>query len=330
MSSYREHCQMMETISTSLFIQMTLIFQFLCSLIALPVVVVASYWLWKSRNGKLFHINVIIIFQVHLFGFFVHFFSRIILHGLDLYNYAVFDYCNMPASTIRCFILRTQYVFGMRLISATTIPFIIERYVATVKSPSYEHSGCTFGILMAILQLSIVLFSTVFSFSSFSFADPFMDYCISFKIGKFGSTEVIHSLGVATQIFGRILFEYIFQKNEKLRSKRLTSTLSNRYSLQQNMKSMETLKVFANLQSIFLTAQMTIFLFILYVGLSIEKPTYISLVELNASYPIYAVVSIVILFKRDRSSRVKLEKSLETHVQADQSIYFENFKKAWQ
>ncbi|CCD62933.1 Serpentine Receptor, class AB (Class A-like) [Caenorhabditis elegans] len=330
MSSYQEHCRMMETISTSLSVQLTLIFQFLCSLIALPVVVIASHWLWKSRNARLFHINVIIIFQVHLFGFFIHFFSRIILHGLDLYNYSVYDYCNMPASTVRCFVFRTQYVLGIRLVSATTVPVIIERYIATIRSPSYEHSGCTLGLLMAILQLTIGFFSTAFTFSSFSFADPLMDYCIAFKIGIFGSTDVINLTGVAIQIFGRILFELMFRKNEELRSKLLTSSLSNRYSLEQNVKSMETLKVFANLQSIFLTAQMTIFLFILYLGLAIEKTTYISLIELNAGYPIYAVVSIVILFRRDRLNRVKLEKSLEAHMYADQNIYFVNFKKAWQ
>ncbi|CCD62944.1 Serpentine Receptor, class AB (Class A-like) [Caenorhabditis elegans] len=330
MVSYQVHCQMMEIISTSLLVQLTLIFELLCSLIALPVVVVASYWLWKSRNARLFHINVTIIFQVHLFGFFIHFFSRIILHGLDLYNYAVFDYCDMAASTIRCFVFRSQYLFGIRLVSATTVPFVIERYIATVRSKSYEHSGCTLGILMAILQLSIGFFSTAVSFSTFSFTDPFMDYCISFKIGVFGSTEVIHSLGVATQIFGRILFEYMFRKNEKLRSKRLTSSLSNRYSLEQNLKSTRTLKVFANLQSIFLTAQMTILLFIIYIGQKIDTTTYISLIELNAGYPIYAVGSIVILFRRDRLNRVTVVKSLETHVHANHNIYFVNVKKAWQ
>ncbi|CCD66856.1 Serpentine Receptor, class AB (Class A-like) [Caenorhabditis elegans] len=328
MSSYQEHCKMMEIISTSRSVQLTLIFQLLCSLIALPVVVIASHWLSKSRNAKLFHINVIIIFQIHLFGFFIHFFSRIILHGLDLYNYAVFDYCDMPASTIRCFIFRTQYVFGIRLVSATTVPFIIERYIATVRSTSYEHSGCTFGVLMAILQLSIGFFSTAFTFSSFSFTDPSMNYCIAFKIGIFGSAEVINLVGVASQIIGRVLFEYMFRKNEKLRAKLLMSTLSNRYSLEQNLKSMRTLKVFANLQSIFLTLQMTIFIIIFYLGLAIEKTTYIALIELNAGYPIYAVVSILILFRREQLNKVTLDKSLEAHIYADHSTYFENFNKA--
>lgn len=63
------------------------------------------------------------------------------------------DYCNMPAKTMRCFVFRVQYGFGLWLVGATTVALAIERYVATVRSSKYEHSSCFLGLCMAILQV---------------------------------------------------------------------------------------------------------------------------------------------------------------------------------
>ncbi|CAO4376881.1 unnamed protein product [Caenorhabditis nigoni] len=212
----------------------------------------------------------------------------------------------MTPSTIRCFVFRVQYVFGLWIVCATTVPLVIERYIATVKSSNYEHIGCSLGIAMAALQVLIAFGLTFINFRSFSFEEPVMNYCMGIKAGAVSNTE-------------KAAFNY--------RKKQLTSSLSNRYSLEQNLKSMKTLKRFADLQSVFMVIHMALFILILNIGESVEKATYISLVEMNAPYPIYAVISIVVLLKKAHLNKVKLKKTLETHVNADQNVYFENFKK---
>ncbi|PIC23416.1 hypothetical protein B9Z55_017127 [Caenorhabditis nigoni] len=267
-----DHCLTMEKLSGSLLLRLTLIFNLITSIIALPLLLASSYALWRARVAKLFHINIIIMFQVHILGFILHCFSRIILHTLDLYNYAFLDYCNMTPSTIRCFVFRVQYVFGLWIVCATTVPLVIERYIATVKSSNYEHIGCSLGVAMAALQVLIAFGLTFINFRSFSFEEPVMNYCMGIKAGA-------------------------------------------------------TLKRFADLQSVFMVIHLALFIFILNIGEHVEKATYISLVEMNAPYPIYAVISIVVLLKKAHLNKVKLKKTLETHVNADQNVYFENFKK---
>lgn len=71
-----DHCEVMKNLSESILLRATLIFSLCTSLIALPLVVIAFYSLSCAKMSKLFHINVIIIFQVHLVGFFFHCFSR--------------------------------------------------------------------------------------------------------------------------------------------------------------------------------------------------------------------------------------------------------------
>lgn len=51
------------------------------------------------------------------------------------------------------------------------------------------------------------------------------------------------------------------------------------------------------------------------------------LFSVNASYPLYAVVSIVVLLKKAHLNKVRLKKSLQNHVNADQNEYFENFNR---
>ncbi|CCD66867.2 G_PROTEIN_RECEP_F1_2 domain-containing protein [Caenorhabditis elegans] len=326
-SVYQENCQTMEQLSTSLVLKFTLIFQLLSSIIAFPLLITASYCLWKSPISKSFHINVKIILQVHLIGFILHCYSRIVIHSLDLYNYMVLDYCSMPPSTIRCFVFRCQYVLGIWLVGATTLPLVLERYIATKRSSNYEYSGCTLGICVTMLQILLASVFTFYSFMNFSFATPVMTYCMAVKIGMFSNVEIIFAISLTVQIISRILFQYLFQVNQNLRLKQLASSLSNRFSLEQNMTSMRILKTFANLQAGFMIIHMAMFLYILPAGAGMEKSTYISLVEMSSSFPLYAVVSILILVRKDRLNKVKLKHSLNTHVNADQGIYFENFNK---
>ncbi|CCD66860.2 G_PROTEIN_RECEP_F1_2 domain-containing protein [Caenorhabditis elegans] len=330
MSPYTELCQTMEKLSTSSFLQFTLLLNLIAGAIAFVLTIAASYALWKSRVTKLFHINVIIIFQVHLAGFFIHCFNRIILHASDLYRYTLLDYCDMPSSTTRCFAFRIQYVYGLWLVGATTVPLVIERYIATIKSSSYEHIGYRLGIYLALLQVTIAFICTFIAFHEFSFDEPTMSYCIGVKFGEFNNAEIVSLVNLVVQIIARICFQFLFKQNEKLRSEQLTSTLSTRYSLEQNLKSIEILKCFANLQCAFMIVHMVLFVYILQSDADFEQSTYIALVELNSPHPFYAIVSILAFFRTVHSSEVKLKKNLQNHVNADQNVYFENFNKILQ
>ncbi|CUV67103.1 G protein-coupled receptor [Caenorhabditis elegans] len=311
MTPYQEQCKIMESLSSSIFLRFTITFQLASSLLALTMVIVASYSLWTAQVARLFHVNVIIIFQVHWFGFFLHCSNRIVLHTIDLHNYLILDYCDMPASTTRCFVLRVQYVFGLCLVGATTIPLVIERYIATIKSSKYEQTGCALGIYMAIKQ------------------EPFMPYCTAIKQGFVTNVEVIFHIILLAQIVGRVIFQYLFNLNERLRAKQITCSLSNRYSLEQNLKSMRTLKLFANLQTGFQVIHIMFFLFLLKFGAELESSTYLALLEWSGSYPLYAIISIVALLKKAQVNKVRLKKELEVHMSADQNNYFENFNKSW-
>uniref|UniRef100_A0A8R1EGF7 Uncharacterized protein n=1 Tax=Caenorhabditis japonica TaxID=281687 RepID=A0A8R1EGF7_CAEJA len=263
---------------------------------------------------------------MHLFGFALHCFSRIVLHSLDLYNYAFVAYCEMTPNIWRCFVFRLLYVTGLWMVCASTAPLVIERFVATLKASSYEHHGCALGMAMVVLQFSLAATPTLTTFLNFNLNES-RSYCLAVKPGVVSNSERIYATNFAVQIIARIAFHYLFKINKNLRKEQMTTSLSNRYSLEQNLKSVRMLKMFANLQSIFMIIHTTSFLLLIQFGTQIAKSTYFSLVELNAQYPLYAIVSISFLLKEMHVNRVKLRKKLEVHVLTDQAVYFENFKK---
>uniref|UniRef100_A0A8R1DUK0 Uncharacterized protein n=1 Tax=Caenorhabditis japonica TaxID=281687 RepID=A0A8R1DUK0_CAEJA len=132
----------------------------------------------------------------------------------------------------------------------------------------------------------------------------------------------------------------VFVVVQKLRKKQLESTLSNRFQLEQNLmldhhdflvyflffRVMDILKVFANISTIYLSIHAFSFMAVLSLKEHVASPIYFSLVEINSSYPIYGIISILIMWNMLEKNRRKVNDNLQTHVNSTWQGDYQHFR----
>ncbi|EFP05827.1 hypothetical protein CRE_27338 [Caenorhabditis remanei] len=285
-------CQLMEELSSSNVLTSSLLFTLLSCAIIIPMALLASYHLWFSRTASLFHKNLRIIIQFHLLGFLIHSGDRFILHSIDLFNYLFEDPCDMIPNVWRCFWLRLIYAIGLWITSTTVIPLVLERWIAT------KYNAVHILILYSGSQIEGVV----------------MTYCMVARDSKVNVGEINGYATVVVQLLARIVFQYLYKRNEKLRKEQLASSLSTRFQLEQNLLVMDILKMFANMSTIYLGLHAFSFIGVLKLKHIVTPPVYFALVELNSSYPIYGIVSILLMYYMLHSNRQKIHNNLQIHV----------------
>ncbi|CAB3396656.1 unnamed protein product [Caenorhabditis bovis] len=315
-------CPEMSVLSTSPILLCSLTFNLTICLAALPILIWANYKLWSMSFSKLFHLNFRLVAQVNLFGFIIHCTGRSILHTIDLINYMTLEPCDMVPNIYRCFVLRFMYNCGIWLTTASIIPYIVERWLATTWSKSYEHSSKHFGILL----MSIASIPLSFLYYGTRFEGVKMYYCVVVQSGSPRLAQVSAILGIVAQAISRIAFSYLLMKNKNLR-RNLSLSLSNRYQIEQNVSSMRCLKVLANINTIYLIIQNAGFFWLLCFAAKIPPQNYYALSEMNATYPLFSILTVLIMSKTVNRVRSNTRKNLDAHLKTDNEVYFKILKK---
>uniref|UniRef100_A0A8R1HZJ5 Uncharacterized protein n=1 Tax=Caenorhabditis japonica TaxID=281687 RepID=A0A8R1HZJ5_CAEJA len=333
-------CNQMEELSSSIFLRCTLIFTLSSCAILIPMTIAASHSLWFSKSASLFHLNLRIILQLHLIGFLIHATGRFALHFIDLYNYFMLDPCTMIPNVWRCFWLRFIYAVGLWITSTTVVPLVMERWMATKYSNRYEHKGVAVGLVFVVVQCLVCSIHLVVLYSGSKIEGVVMPYCMVARDSKVNVGEINGFATVVVQLFARLIFQYLYKVNGKLRKKQLESTLSNRFQLEQNLmldhhdflvyflffRVMDILKVFANISTIYLSIHAFSFMAVLSLKEHVASPIYFSLVEINSSYPIYGIISILIMWNMLEKNRRKVNDNLQTHVNSTWQGDYQHFR----
>uniref|UniRef100_A0A1I7U9D9 Serpentine Receptor, class T n=1 Tax=Caenorhabditis tropicalis TaxID=1561998 RepID=A0A1I7U9D9_9PELO len=269
-----------------------------------------------------------IIVQMYLFGFILHCSGRSVLHSLDLVNYLFRDPCDMIPNIYRCFVFRFMYNFGMWLTTCTAIPLIIERSVATCFRDQYEKKYKWFGFALAAFQIGLASFPIYLAYSNTAFDGVFMPYCSVYKPGHPDIANFNSAVAIISQFIARIIFGYLFYANKNYRIKLQRSSLSTRYQVEQIKKSTQCLKIYANISTIFLIAQISSFSYLLSVAPSMARENYLALMELNSQFPAYGIITVVLVTRKLSSVRNQINTNLNSQVNLDgKETYFEILNK---
>lgn len=160
--------------------------------------------------------------------------------------------------------------------------------------------------------------------------------------------EINGWLTIGVQLIGRAAFEYLYRENkviskeikhiitsskslQNLRKAHVQSTLTTRFQLEQNLLVMDILKMFANISSVYLFLHAFTFMGVLKLKDFVSMPVYFALVEsesaspgfinpyhfpVNSSYPIYGIISILLMIHLLRKNRRKVHDNLTIHVKS--------------
>ncbi|CAI5452841.1 unnamed protein product [Caenorhabditis angaria] len=209
--------------------------------------------------------------------------------------------------------------------SATSISLVLERLAATVFSSSYEHCGIWFGILLAILQF---IFSSFFLSSLYSKNVHTNNcYCqvLSFVEGNIYQVHI--AIVLVTHIFSRIVFEVLLRWNEMKRNK-LTISLSDRFTLDQSIKSMKALTFAKNLMFlgfvIFMIIGIVLWILKKQQG-QLSMPNQIALTELAIFLPLYSIIVTILMYRKLEFIKQSKRESLQFAMEAGSESHFDFF-----
>ncbi|CAO4380590.1 unnamed protein product [Caenorhabditis nigoni] len=322
------NCSAMLSLASSSPLKLSIVYNLIIACIGFPLFFWASIRLWSGTFTKIFHKNFRLIIQMHLLGFLIHCFGRVMLHSLDLYNYHFRDPCDMIPDIYRCFVFRLMYNSGMWITTCTAVSLIIERMIATYLRGQYENQYIWIGILLMFLTPAIASFPLYLAYSNLKFDGVFMPYCSVYKPGHPEIANLNSGVAIGAQIVARIMFGYLFHLNKKLREKMQRSSLSTRFQLEQNKNSTQCLKIYANISTIFLILQIGSFTYLLKVAPGIPKEHYLALMELNCQFPLYGIITILLVTKRISSVRNHISSTLTSQLNLDRKeAYFANFNQ---
>ncbi|EFP01990.1 CRE-SRAB-18 protein [Caenorhabditis remanei] len=339
-------CNQMAALANSKFLRFSLITNLIITSLTVPILFWATWRLWSMKYSKLFHTNFKIIIQLHLFGFGLHCTGRIILHSIDLINYTTRDNpCDMVPNIYRCFILRLMYNAGLWITNSTAVSLVIERWLATKRSATYEEESVMLGVFLAALQFVIAAIPLSVLYSKIQFDGVVMYYCVTAQASLPYVGQMSAVVGFVFQISARFSFHYLYRRNkvrvavaysdENSRTIHIQhnresiqhSTLSNRYQLEQNISSISCLKTFANISTTFIVLYDGCYIALMYLADSLEPYQYFGILEINLAFPTYAIISIMVLSRSMKKIRKRIGITLVGHLKTSNNYYHDNFKR---
>uniref|UniRef100_A0A1I7U9E3 Solute carrier family 40 protein n=1 Tax=Caenorhabditis tropicalis TaxID=1561998 RepID=A0A1I7U9E3_9PELO len=261
---------------------------------------------------------------------------------MDLYNYMTIENpCDMIPNIYRCFILRFMYNSGLWLTNSTAISLILERWLATIRSMTYEEDSILIGFFVAVVQLLVAALPLCFLYSQTRF-DLTMYYCTTSVISAPYFPQVGAGISSFFQIAGFLSFRYLLHVNkvrvdvayekhqiplQKLREMDAHSSLSNRFQLEQNISSIICLKTFAKMSVFYIVFQNSCFMILMYFAADLKRYQFYAILELNGSWPAYGLVSVLVLANTIKKLRRRIDEELKGQIKLPNQTYIERFKK---
>ncbi|KAK6035037.1 hypothetical protein COOONC_27458 [Cooperia oncophora] len=146
-----ELCEESEQVVNSLILRYVLIFNVLCGVIAIPLIMLV---IKATFTHNLVHYNIKWILIFHLLCLVAHDIFRIINHVWDLSTFLTASPGDCKLfSTTRCIFVRTPINLTMYLAYSSTFMLSVERCIATRKLSSYGKNRVVGPVLVAIQAL---------------------------------------------------------------------------------------------------------------------------------------------------------------------------------
>ncbi|CAL2044227.1 unnamed protein product [Caenorhabditis brenneri] len=281
MSNSTPDCKQMEAFASSVPLQISLGINLIIVFIAIPVLIYSIYFIMTTG---MFHKNTRLQILVHLFGLLLHAIGRLLLHSTDLFNYFTrgVDACEIIPNFYRCLIFRGFYNVGLAVSSMCSIALVLERVAAYELSAQYEYCGKFFGFLLVLFQLLLSMFylTSMYFHAAFVPGNFTLYYCQTIASSTGSVWFVIGPLYavMVTQILSRVMFQILMWKSRTLRSS-VDLTLSNRFNLEQSIRSLRALKLLVNSNTLVFALLSVVTTTLHFNAASLTKPNYIALVE---------------------------------------------------
>uniref|UniRef100_A0A1I7U9E2 Solute carrier family 40 protein n=1 Tax=Caenorhabditis tropicalis TaxID=1561998 RepID=A0A1I7U9E2_9PELO len=236
---------------------------------------------------------------------------------MDLYNYMTIENpCDMIPNIYRCFILRFMYNSGLWLTNSTAISLILERWLATIRSMTYEEDSILIGFFVAVVQTSVI--------SAPYFPQVGAGISSFFQIAGFLSFRYLLHVN-------KVRVDVAYEKHQiplqKLREMDAHSSLSNRFQLEQNISSIICLKTFAKMSVFYIVFQNSCFMILMYFAADLKRYQFYAILELNGSWPAYGLVSVLVLANTIKKLRRRIDEELKGQIKLPNQTYIERFKK---
>ncbi|CAI2355242.1 unnamed protein product [Caenorhabditis sp. 36 PRJEB53466] len=322
-------CSQMEAFATSQVLRLSLSLNLIISIVAIPVLGKSIHFI-ASRD--VFHINTRLQILVHLLALLIHSVGRVGLHSMDLFNYLRYhdSACDIIPNFYRCFIFRGFYNAGLALSSMCSTALVLERIAAFRYSQSYEHCQAGFGVLLAFLQFFLAacyLFSMYFH-AAFVPGNFTLYYCQTIA-SSFGSIWFVigplYAVMLA-QIVSRIMFYVLMRKSKNLRSK-VSLTLSNRFNLDQSLRSLRALKLLVNCNFIVFIILSIVTTTLHFNSYQLTKPHYMALVEAVHILPVYGIAVSIGVYSKLQSLTTTQSRALVKAIHTKSDSYFDQLRK---
>ncbi|CAI5450729.1 unnamed protein product [Caenorhabditis angaria] len=319
-NSFKFNCSEMLEISTSPF----LISVLMTNSIFCVLGVICLVYSWKLMgDSKLMHFNLRLLLKLHCAALICHCVPRFFLHLTDLWFYFTASNCyEMEPGSIRCFILRFPYMFGMILSSTTTIFLLIERIFATCKSATYEHGYKYIGISIGCAQILCSLLLMISVFHEYDFGESHY-YCSSLSIKQPLWVIVPEIVIMSMQILARIFNRVLLRVNKSIRTKSFSSTLSNRFQIESNLRNIRLVQSFTLCDLLFVFTCFIVSAPIHYNSPNMPRSTYHAWVEVVHFVPIYSIIMPMYLWVYSKKQRDNAVNTLQAALSTSPDHYFE-------
>lgn len=309
-------CDESEEVFTSTVLRYALLFNVLCGLIAIPLVLLV---IKATYQHNLVHYNVKWILIFHLLCLVAHDVFRIINHGWDITLFLTRSPsdCNLY-STARCLVVRIPINLTMYLAFSGTFMLSIERCIATYKLSTYGKNVIV-GPVIVVIQIIAGAIFMYFVWMELEHRNQ-MPYCLITSLTP--PVMVIGSISflLLLQVSAIIIFEVLMRINKNTRRDLLHSrsfelsdgVISKLYQVRENLRTMKTLMLF------FLLSCVNSFCYNLLRGFvhlnkdKFSRPMFYALIEISIHLPQFSLILPAVLWYSYRKvSRKAVEKHIE-------------------
>ncbi|PIC23483.1 hypothetical protein B9Z55_017169 [Caenorhabditis nigoni] len=294
-------------IQNSTFLHISETIMLILSIIALPILLIAVI---KCVTNAHFHLNIRIITAAHCISILLHCIGRIIQHSSDMYLWMG------PLATCD----RRQFIGVF-----TTVFVAFERTIATHFTKKYENKKSKCGIAFVVIQ---ALISIIITFGLFYETDlpnrPV--YCVLNSDKPW--TVTVDLITMSSNFFAFIQCYRMYKINMKLRIITTQTTLSQKYTIEENKTLIQICMRFTCLDFVFMiTYFMKTILTEMYP--TQRKEYAYAICELVHCAPVYAIVVILTMQRIIKKIQTERVVKLKAEVEVKDDAYFYFFKQQW-
>lgn len=217
---------------------------------------------------------------------------------------------------------------GLVIFDWSSFILLLERVLATVFRQKYE--GGYRIVTPFLIAIHIFLATVVLKLFYWNFEyDEHRAFCQAGNKNKLTASAIAHFTIIVTLLITKTGFVKLRHKNENLRREETESSLSNRYQLEENIRSIELMELFSTYDFFFCffygTTTIVVFLF----SHLMSYPVYIAFVEGLIILPFYSIVVPVAMFKKLQRKSEKRARNLNKVMHMSHDHYFKDVADMW-